>query len=262
MKMSSCALTCGCPTYSARRRGRIALSTASSSRLASAAIILSACKMGLLRRRALQGASDQLFGGMCTWTYGLEQARRLRRLVAQRNEGSEGLGLRACSGGHGARRGRSARLQPVAHLDDQALGGLAADTRHFDQRRHILALHALRERLDTYAREQRQGDLRADAGDLDQAAEETPLILGAERVEYMSILTYHEMRQQPHFLSDGRQMEERGHGCLELVAEAARLHQQLRRRLREDAPSDRPDHREGGCDGSRIARRSDCAASS
>src|SRR5579885_3376854 len=148
MKMSSCVLTCGCPTYSARRRGRMALSTASSSRVASAPIILSACKMDLLRRCALQGASDQLFGGMCTRTRGLEQASRLRRLVAQRDEGPEGLGLGTRPRGYGAHRGGATRLQTVAHLDDQALRGLAADSRHFDQRRHILALHASCECLD------------------------------------------------------------------------------------------------------------------
>src|SRR5579872_2786701 len=151
MKMSSCSFTLGCPTYSARRRGRMAFSTASSSRVASALRVLSACKMGLLQSRALQGASDQLFGGMCTWTGRLEQARRLRRLVAQGYQRSEGLGLGTRARGHGDRSGGAGSLQAIPHLDHQALGGLAADARHVDERRHILALHALRERLDADA---------------------------------------------------------------------------------------------------------------
>src|SRR6185437_6434705 len=244
MKMSSCAFACGWPTYSASRRGRMALSTASSSRVASTAIVLSACKMDLLRRRALQGAADQLFGGMCTRTGRLEQARRLRRLVAQSHQRAEGLGLGTRPRGHGARRVGARRLETVAHLDEQALRGLAADPRHLDERGHILALHAERERLDTQSREQRQGDLGADARYLDQAAKETPLVLGAERVEDMRILAYHQMGEQPHLFANRRQMEESRHGRLELIAEASGLHQQLRRSLRDDAPPYRPDHRE------------------
>src|SRR6185312_5994279 len=245
MKMSSCAFTLGWPTYSARRRGRMALSTASSSRVASASIVLSACKMGLLRRRALQGASDELFGGMCTRAHRLEQARRLRGPVAEGHQRTESLCLGTRPHGHGARCRRAACLQPVAHLDEQALGGLAADARHLDERGHILALHALCERLDTDAREQRQGDLRADTGDLDQAAKETPLVLRAECIEHVSVLTDHEVREKPHLFPDRRQVKESRHRGLELIAEAAGLHEQLRRGLREDAPPYRSDHRDG-----------------
>src|SRR6185437_12222087 len=247
MKMSSCAFTLGCPTYSASRRGRMALSTASSSRVASAPIVLSACKMGLLRRRALQGAADQLFGGMCTRTHRLQQACRFCGLVAEGHQRTEGLGLGTRSHGHCARSRRAACLHAVAHLDDQALGGLAADARHLDERRHIVALHAPRKRLDTDAREQRQGDLRADTGDFDQTAKETPLVLRAEGIEHVRVLTDHEVREEAHFLSDRRQMKEGRHRHLELVAEATGLHEELRWDLRDDAPPYRSDHRDGGC---------------
>src|SRR5215469_5463802 len=235
MKMSSCAFTCGCPTYSARRRGRMALSTASSSRVASAPIVLSACKVGLLRRRTLQGASDQLFGGMCTRTRRLEQARGLRGLVAEGHQRTEGLGLGSRSGRESARRSGSCRVQAVAHLDHQALGGLAADARHLDERGHVLALYAQRERLDADAREQGQRNLGTDARYPDQAAKETPLFLRTERVKHVSILADHEVREEPNLLADGRQMEEGRHRHLELIPETAGLHQQLRRSLCQDA---------------------------
>src|SRR6185312_15279485 len=131
-----------------------------------------------------------------------------------------------------------------------------------DEGGDILALHIPGECIDADARKQCQRNLRPDARYPDQAAKQTSLILSAEPVEHVGILTYHQVCEEAHLLADGRQMEEGRHRRLELVAEAPGLHQQLRRSLRENAPPYRSDHREDGGAASRIALRSDWIASS
>src|SRR5262249_11417683 len=127
MKISSCALTGAWPTYSSRRRGRMVRSTASSSPLASPVTILSAT-IGLLARRALQRATDHCFGRLCTAVNALEQAGCLGRLVSQGHQRAECLGFGARAARQRNRGGsRLGAVQTVFHLDEQTLGGLAAD---------------------------------------------------------------------------------------------------------------------------------------
>src|SRR5579859_5018655 len=124
MKISSWVLTGACPTYSASLRGRMARSTASSSVPAPPLMIRSAVTaLGLLPRRALQRASDQLLGRIRARLDRLQQARRLGRAIAERDEGAVSLALGTLPGGtRGPARRRRRRRQPVAHLDDEPLG--------------------------------------------------------------------------------------------------------------------------------------------
>ena len=100
---------------------------------------------------ALQGASDQLFGGVCTGTRRLEQARGLDRPVTQGDQRSEGLrfGIRCRRAGRGGDRRIGSGSKSVPHLDHEALGGLSSYARDTGQRGDILVLHAQRKGLDT-----------------------------------------------------------------------------------------------------------------
>src|SRR5262244_968208 len=198
MKISSCVLTGAWPIYSCSRRGRMARSTASSSVLAVPLMMRSAVTLGVrLPRRALERPANEFLGGMCTGTDRFEQARGLRGSVAERDQSviRLSLGVRA-----GARRRRAASRrgysEPVAHLHDQPLGGLATHPRNACQGGDVLALHAFGERRDADAREQRQGDLRPYSRHLDEAAKQPPLLLGRKRIEHMGILAHYEVCEQ------------------------------------------------------------------
>ena len=79
---------------------------------------------------------------------GFSMLRDLGGLVAERDQRAQrfALGLRGAirqrrAGGGGLRE----RVESVAHLDEQAFGGLAADAGNARQRRRVLHLHAGRE---------------------------------------------------------------------------------------------------------------------
>ena len=101
--------------------------------------------------------------------------------------------------------------------------------------RHLLSQHAAREALDTHAREHAERNLRADTGDLEQVAEQAPLLLGRETVEDMRILAHHQVRDQVHGLAHRGQIQEGGHGCFELIAHTADIQRHRRGRLGRNA---------------------------
>ena len=68
-------------------------------------------------------------------------------------------------------------------------------------------------------------------GDLDEAAEQATLRFAPEAIEHVRVLAHHQMRQQLHLGADRRQVKERRHRRLDLIADAADLDGQLRRRL-------------------------------
>src|SRR4029077_9498640 len=127
MKISSWVLTGVWPTYSARRRGRMARSAASSSAPGAVLMMRSAVTaFDLLPRRALQRAPDELLGRVRARLHALQQPRGLGGTIAERDQRAKSLALGAVGcRGRRAPRWRRGRLQPVAHLDDQPLGGLA-----------------------------------------------------------------------------------------------------------------------------------------
>src|SRR5215472_756989 len=223
MKISSWVLTGVWPTYSASRRGRMARSAASSSAPGAVLMMRSAVTaFGLLPCRALQRAPDQLLGRVRARLHGLEQPRGLSGTIAERDQRAKGLALRAiaCRPRRAPWRG-ARRRQPVAHLDDQPLGGLAPYSGDARQRRHILTLHTLGEGCNAHSGQQRQRDLRPYPRDANQAAEQAPLLFGRKCIQHVRILAHHEVGQQAHLRPDRRQVKESRHGRLELVAETA-----------------------------------------
>src|SRR5580698_10497507 len=189
-----------------------------------------------LTDRALQRQPDELLRGMCTGRDALEQAGCLGRLVLQRHQGIEGLAVRITGPARGRQTGgRRRRVHPVTHFDDQTLGGLAPDPGNAGQHRHILRYHAAGEALDTHAGEHTQRNLRADAGYLEQVAEQPPLLLGGKAIEDMGILAHHQVRDQADDLTDGGQVQERRHGRFELIAHSAHIQRDRRGGLGGDS---------------------------
>src|SRR5256885_15984185 len=109
----------------------MARSTPSSSPLATPLVIRSASTGLLLPHRALQCPPDQFLSRVCTGTGRLQQACRLRRTVSEGDERTVCLALRARAGAHceGTGGGLGTR-DAIAHLHDQALRRLTANTRH------------------------------------------------------------------------------------------------------------------------------------
>src|SRR5581483_4050259 len=173
----------------------------------------------------------------------LEQPRGLGRPVAQGHQGTEGLGLGARGSGrdHRTATGPSGG-QPVAHLDDETLRGLAANAGNARERRSVLGLHGLGERFSADSREQGQSNFRSHSGDLDETAKQLPLVLRTKRIEDVRVLTNDQVSQQPHLLAYRGEMKIRGHRRLRLVADPAHLHGELRGRLGSYPPAHRSDH--------------------
>jgi hypothetical protein len=92
------------------------------------------------------------------------------------------------------------------------------------------------------ARQHRQRGARADAGDPDQLAERAALGLGEEAVEQLRVLAHHQVREQRDPLAERRQVVERAHRDVDLVAHALHVEQHLRRRLREQHARQSTDH--------------------
>ena len=107
----------------------------------------------------------------------------------------------------------------------------------------VLRQYAAREALDTHARQHPERDLRPDTGHLEQVAEQSALLLSGEAVEDVGILAHHQVGDQMHGLTDGRQIQERGHGRFELISDAAHIHGHRRGSLGGDAPVQEADHR-------------------
>src|SRR6267143_651408 len=82
---------------------------------------------------------------------------------------------------------------------------------------------------------------RADAGDADQLAERRALLERREAVQRVRVLAHHEMREQAHGLASRRQLVEGTHRHVELVGDAADVHQHLRRMLRGEPPGEPAD---------------------
>src|SRR5882762_7162345 len=103
----------------------MAFSTASSSRLAELVTMRSASTSlpRLFPASALERQADQFFGGVCTGTGGLEQARCFGRTIAPRNERAEclRLGARSRIQPNSAARRAVGGDEPIAHLHQQPL---------------------------------------------------------------------------------------------------------------------------------------------
>src|SRR6202034_4072353 len=98
IKISICAVTLGCPTYSARVLGRTARSMTSSSTLPAEPMMRS-CSMPMISSlrlgRRFERATDDFGGGQARLIGRLEETRDLGGLVAERYQRGKGLALRA-----------------------------------------------------------------------------------------------------------------------------------------------------------------------
>src|SRR5947207_121595 len=139
--------------------------------------------------------------------------------------------------GGGFARRRGARLDELAlQLEQQPLGGFLADTGHFDQAARFLHRHRLGQVGARQPGQHRERGARTDARDADQLAERRALLGRREAVQRVRVLAHHEMREQAHGLAGRRQLVEGAHRHVELVGDAADVHQHLRRVLRREPP--------------------------
>src|SRR5690606_30794614 len=173
-----------------------------------------------------------------------EQPLHLAGLVTERDQRVKCLRARVARNRapHDGER-RSAAVEPVAHLDDQALGRLAADAGDLRQHGNVLLADAAREVAHAHGREDTERDLRPDPADLEQGAKERPLLDGREAVQHVGVLADDEVRVQEHLGAGIRQPEEGRHRGFQLVADAAAFDDEVRRHLAREAAAQGTDHR-------------------
>ena len=174
----------------------------------------------------------------------LEQPRGLRRLVAERHQRAVGLGLRTrCrplhrrpARGRGApapRAGRASR-RSVARQSCGRRRECASAWRHPRSRTACAkAAPVTPERIASAMR----GPTPETFNRLRNSVRSCS---GGETIEHMRILAHHQMGQQARALAEGRQTIEGRHRCLDLVADAADLEQQVRRRFEASTPASEP----------------------
>src|SRR3990170_883839 len=246
MKMLICSFTGAWPMYSARRLGRTVRSSSSSSRVATAAMTRSCSIIAPpLPCGRLQRAAYQFLGAGAFIVDGLQESRHFARPVTERHQGGIGLGLRpdAIHCPLSSRRQLAERAYAVAHLDQQALSGLAADARNPGEGVDVLCFDAQQEGVDVNSGQQCKADLRADARDTQQVPKQPPLVLGRETVQQVRVLADHEMRVQLDLAAQLGQAVERRHRRLQLVTDAAHVDQERRWLLADQLAAKEADHR-------------------
>src|SRR5690606_3695499 len=97
--------------------------------------------------------------------------------------------------------------------------------------------------FDAHAGEHTERRARADAADLQEAAEELALGLGDEAVQHVRVLAHEQMGDQRQRLADLRKLVEGRHRRVDLVPDASDLDRQRRRSFRDQCPLQETDHR-------------------
>ena len=85
-------------------------------------------------------------------------------------------------------------------------------------------------------------DLRSHSRHFEQTAEQAPLAVGAEAEQNVRILAHHQVREQRHGLTGGRQPVECRHRRFQLVADAVDIQHQRRRLLHRQPALEEADH--------------------
>jgi hypothetical protein len=168
-----------------------------------------------------QSLADQVFGRGRRRIGLLQQARHLGRFVAERDEGTERLGLRRC-GARDVRPGRAfrfedrarQRFESIAHLDDQSFGRLAADAGYPGQRGGVVRFDAAVEVVHADTRQDAERDTRPDTGHLDEFAKQAALAFGAEAKQDVRVFADDEVRVQVDFGAHGGQPVKRSTSAL------------------------------------------------
>src|SRR5690242_11765 len=200
----------------------------------------------LAAERGAQCLADDGLGAVAVGGDLLHQARDFGRLVAellQRDRRFAGsIQRRGCAGRH-AGQAYAKPVHAVAQLHHDALGSLLADTGNLGQRHHVAGVYQPREVAGGHARQYRQRDLRADAADLEQVAEQCALGFAHETVQRHAVFLHGVVSEQDHFLAGGGEIVDGRHRRLELVADAAHIDQQPWRLLRNEGATQATDHR-------------------
>ena len=135
------------------------------------------------------------------------------------------------------------RRQPVAHLDDQPLGGLAADARDARQRGRILRAARSPRRLPRSMPERIASAIRGPTPEtlsrLRNSARSSPL---AEAVEHVRVLAHHQVRQQLHSAGRAAADERRSTSAPRARSRRRRPRAAVRRRLQRQHARERTDH--------------------
>ncbi|MNT34792.1 hypothetical protein D3C72_1707910 [compost metagenome] len=121
--------------------------------------------------------------------------------------------------------------QLALQFQQQALGRLLADARHFHQAAGILQGNRLRQIGNRHARENRQRHARAHARDLDQLAEYGTLCRIAKAKQQVRIFADGLVRKQHDFFAHVGQVVKGAHRHVDFIADALAIDQQLWRIL-------------------------------
>ena len=137
---------------------------------------------------------------------------RLRRSVPEAGERRDGVAPALASAaarrprGRGLRaRRRGQRLELVAQLDHQPLGGLLADAGHAGEQPHLLLADGAPQRLRASARRARRARAGGPRRSRDHQVEELELLRLGEAEEQERVLAHDLARAQEHGLARGRQ---------------------------------------------------------
>ena len=133
----------------------------------------------------------------------------------------------------------------VLQFEQQPLRSLLADAGDLRELAGVLHRHRLRELGDRETGEDRQRGARADAADLHELPERSPLVVGAEAEEKVRVLPDDEMGKEHDALAGRGQVVERAHRHVDLVRDALHVEQQLRRVLLDEDSGEATDHGEG-----------------
>ena len=192
---------------------------------------------------------------------------RLAERIAQRLERRDDVALPHSAAGGGSRRARRhpRRSDLLPELEDDPLGELLADARDRDQHRLVTLEDGELEVRDRPAADDREGDLRADAGHGEQEREEAALFGCPEAVQRLQVLADEVVREdlepgaRPRSRQDRRVPRRPGSRCRRPRRRANR--RRRRRRCRRAT-------RSSGLPGARLpvpperrARRASCRRS-
>src|SRR5574337_983440 len=145
-----------------------------------------------------------------------------------------------CIGGVSAYAQLGAEL--ALEFEQQPLGGLLADPRHFDQARGLLLCDRLRQFGHRQPGEDGERGARPDAGDPDQLAKRRALVVGREAEQLLRVLAHDEVGQQRDLRAQRRQVVEARHRHVDFVADTADVDEHPRRRLARDGAGEPADH--------------------
>ena len=238
--ISRCSRRRGWPTNSSSRRGRSVVSSAASTGSAAG---LSSSSLIVAARPASRSASRRSSSTVPSSASWPSTRRALPRSSSRARRARRAPRRARCS----ARRGTGdeievGHLEPRFQLDEQPLRGALADAGHEHERVEVVVGEAAPQRARRVHRQDRERELRADAGRPDQRLERVALVAGREPVEHHRVFAHVQVREQER-VAPGIQARDRRHRHDHAVADAADLDEHFAaRRALDHRPAHRADH--------------------